>query len=197
MIYDIGNFIKGLGGVDSARQNLKRFRDAVRSAGFQGLHLQMALWDEHSTGKSGVDDNRINTKRDIVQALEIDSITHYQFVHFADIKKPYPQVLEDVIDEWKRIENTYAVPYFPHISIGWDNNPRFERLIQPVMAESSPDNFKKGLILAKEYLDNHSDQPQLMTINSWNEWTESSYLQPDDIFGYGYLEAIKDIYKFD
>ena len=197
MIYDIGNFIKGLGGVDAARHNIERFREAVCSAGFQGLHLQMALWDENSKGESGVDGNRISTKKEIVQALKIDSITHYQFVHFADITKAYPQVLKEAINEWKRIESTYSVPYFPHISIGWDNNPRFERLTQPVMPESSPENFKKGLVYAKDYLDSHSDQPKLLTINSWNEWTESSYLQPDDIFGYGYLEAIRDIFKFD
>ena len=33
----------------------------------------------------------------------------------------------------------------------------------------------------------------LITINSWNEWTETSYLEPDDLYGYGYLEAIKDV----
>ena len=33
----------------------------------------------------------------------------------------------------------------------------------------------------------------LITINSWNEWTETSYLQPDNIYGYGYLEAVNGI----
>ena len=34
----------------------------------------------------------------------------------------------------------------------------------------------------------------LITVNSWNEWTEASYLQPDDLYGYGYLEAIKKVF---
>ena len=33
-----------------------------------------------------------------------------------------------------------------------------------------------------------------ITVNSWNEWTETSYLEPDDLYGYGYLEAIKDVF---
>ena len=35
----------------------------------------------------------------------------------------------------------------------------------------------------------------LITINSWNEWTETSYLEPDTLNGYGYLEAVKKVFK--
>ena len=38
----------------------------------------------------------------------------------------------------------------------------------------------------------HNDVP-LITINFWNEWTEMSYLEPDDVYGYGYLKAVRDV----
>ncbi|WP_331702282.1 glycoside hydrolase family 99-like domain-containing protein [Paenibacillus sp. IITD108] len=43
--------------------------------------------------------------------------------------------------------------------------------------------------------DAHPGQQSLIVINSWNEWTETSYLQPDDRYGYSYLEAIKSVFK--
>ena len=49
--------------------------------------------------------------------------------------------------------------------------------------------------MAKEYADNHPQQTPLITINSWNEWTETSYLMPCTMYGYGYLEAIKKVFE--
>ena len=48
--------------------------------------------------------------------------------------------------------------------------------------------------LEKAYADAHPKQAPLVTVNSWNEWTETSYLQPDNLYGYGYLEAIKKVF---
>lgn len=33
-----------------------------------------------------------------------------------------------------------------------------------------------------------------MEINSWNEWTETSYLMPCTMYGYSYLEAVKKVF---
>ena len=52
---------------------------------------------------------------------------------------------------------------------------------------------EKALRLAKEYADKKN--VSLITINSWNEWTETSYLEPDSKNGYGYLEAVKKVFK--
>ena len=59
----------------------------------------------------------------------------------------------------------------------------------------TPENIEKGFALAKKYIDESTDlRAPLIVVNSWNEWTEGTYLQPDDINGYGYLEAIKKIF---
>ena len=48
--------------------------------------------------------------------------------------------------------------------------------------------------MAKEYVLAHPNQAPLVTLNSWNEWTETSYLEPDSLHGYGYLEAVKRVF---
>jgi hypothetical protein len=49
------------------------------------------------------------------------------------------------------------------------------------------------LQIAKEYFDNHPEQPKLITMFSWNEWVEGSYHLPYVKWGYGYLEAVKKV----
>lgn len=100
--------------------------------------------------------------------------------------------MDAVKKEWTRIDTTYDLKYYPHISVGWDNSPRIEK--SAVVKNNTPENFQKALEMAKEYADNHPDQVPLVTINSWNEWTETSYLQPCNVFGYGYLEAVKKVF---
>lgn len=36
---------------------------------------------------------------------------------------------------------------------------------------------------------------RILNINSWNEWTEGSYLEPDMINGMKYLEAIRKVFR--
>lgn len=194
MIYDVCNLIRGLGGIENAKAAIASFRQRVRSAGFPDLHLQLTIWSEGAVNLSGVDSTRTGSTRDIVPELGFDSMSHYQFVHFVNCDRTYAEVLPDVRREWERIDREYRVPYFPHVTIGWDNNPRYTRLVGPILRDNTPERFEKGLRMAKEYVDTHTLPAPLITINSWNEWTEMSYLEPDDVYGYGYLEAIRRVF---
>ncbi len=194
MFYDIQNLMKGLGGASATRDALDWFRAQAVDAGLPGLHLQMAVWGERNFNLSGVDGGAVASSSEIAELLGFDSMTHYQFVHFADIDRDYNEVMEDVQKEWKRLDRDFSIPYFPHISVGWDSNPRYKEFRKGVIKNNTPENVRKALEKAKEFADAHPEQAPLITVNSWNEWTETSYLEPDDLYGYGYLEAVKSVF---
>lgn len=193
MIYDLNELIQGLGGVKETKEALEWFRNETIAAGFKGLDLQLTLRNsgENVTGIAG---DNIGSQPEIIKELNFDGVTHYQFVHFTNIDRDYEEVMKDVEKEWESIDKEYNIPYYSHVSVGWDNNPRFEMLTGGIMKNNTPANFEKALRQAKSFVDNHPNQAPLITINSWNEWTETSYLQPCNMYGYGYLEAIKRVF---
>lgn len=192
MIYDVPQLIEGLGGIDETIDALKWFESETKKAGFPGLDLQLTMWSVN-VNYSGFDGSKTtNPQNDFVKELGFTSATHYQFAHFTNVNEDYMTIMDAVKKEWAHIDNTFELKYYPHISVGWDNSPRIEK--SAVVKNNTPENFEKALRMAKEYTDNHPDQVPLITINSWNEWTETSYLQPCNIFGYGYLEAIKKVF---
>ena len=192
-IYDLNNFLKGLGGIDGVKDAVLWLRQEAIKAGFDGVHLQFIRWNGNTANASGVDGGTVRTEASLVEKIGFDSLTHYQFVHFTDMTGDYIEITDKAKKEWKKASDEYNIPYFPHVSVGWDNNPRFKNFKTKITRNNTPENFEKALVAAKEFADELG--VSLITINSWNEWTETSYLEPDNLYGSGYLEAVKRVFK--
>lgn len=197
MIYELQTFIDGIGGMDKAIDALKWFRSEVKKYGYKGLDLQFTLRANMEANMTGIAGDNIGTQKEVIDALNMDGATHYQYVHFVDIDRDYLEIQADVVKTWDKLEKELKIPYYPHVSVGWDNNPRFNHLVGGIVKNNTPENFEKALRDAKKYVDAHPGQAPLITINSWNEWTETSYLQPCTMYGYGYLEAIRNVFLED
>ena len=193
MIYDLNTLIQGLGGLKETRDALEWFRKETVKAGFKGLDLQLTL-RRNGNNVTGIDGDNLGSQPDVIKQLGFDGITHYQFVHFVNIDRDYNEIMDDVVEEWTTLDEDYSIPYYAHVSVGWDNNPRFEMFREGVVKNNTPENFEKALRQAKAFADARPGQVPLITINSWNEWTETSYLQPCTMFRYGYLEAVKKVF---
>ena len=126
--------------------------------------------------------------------LGVDSVTSYNWGCSADLDGDFNDVTENYVKAIEKESEKLTIPFYPNISVGWDNNPRYKRFRPGVVKNNTPENFEKALLMAKEYADTHNLPANLITVNSWNEWTETSYLEPDNVYGYGYLEAIKRVF---
>ena len=190
MIYTVKNLLKSFGGSDGARKMLDYFRDEVKKAGFPGLHLQVA---DNAFEGLDYDGSLGGTAGDLYKLLGFDSVTHYNQGRRAERNADYTEMLKLQKREYERMDREGRL-YFPQVSLGWDSNPRYLSFQPEIMRNNTPENIKKALIAAKEYADTHDLPAPLITINSWNEWTETSYLQPDNLYGYGYLEAVREVF---
>lgn len=195
MIYELRNFIQGLGGVEQAKDAIKWFRKQTIKAGFKGLELQVTMRKETNQKFSTIPGDNEGTQKDVIEKLDINSLTHYEFVHFVNVDRDYNEIVKDVVKDWNSISDSYTnQKYYPHVSIGWDASPRAYGVRPGIVKNNTPENFEKALVEVKKFVDAHPNQAPLITINSWNEWTETSYLMPCTMYGYGYLNAVKNVF---
>jgi hypothetical protein len=190
-IYELGTLIAGLGGLKATQAALQDFRARVRAAGFPDLHLQAILWESIPASLSMVPGDRTQTQDATIRLLGVDSLTSYQWCHYLQPKGPYGTWGRKAIAHWEKWANEFSIPYFPHVSIGWDSNSRSKER-RDIITEGTPRLFGEFLGKALDFVEEQNTSPRLITVNSWNEWSEGSYLEPDTVHGNTYMEAVKD-----
>jgi hypothetical protein len=53
----------------------------------------------------------------------------------------------------------------------------------PVIVGNTPAAFEHALTAAKTFPDQYNPPHKIVVLNSWNEWTEGSYLLPEKKYG--------------
>ena len=164
---------------------MEYFRSEVRKAGFPGLHLQLT-----PGGGSDPSPSKQEHMKENIALLGINSIAFYNMGGFDCDYEIHNQ---NAVRMRENTDAAYDIPLFPTVSIGWDDTPRFPAKGEKDVTRlnNTPEVFGKYLQIAKDYADTHRTvQPPFVMINAWNEWVEGSYLLPDQVNGFGYLEQV-------
>ena len=202
-IYDIQKFVEGFGSLASARAAMERLNAKAAAAGLQGIHWNLVAWgnpilpgEKSPTGLP-----------ELIKRLGFDSASSYVWVHhvgLSDRQTDYNQAREEYFSFWKKAKAEYPVPYFPNVTMGWDPSPRCDANsvwgnygypFTNTIGNNTPDNFRSALQMTKDKLLAEPGGPRVISINCWNEWTEGSYLEPDTKNKFGYLEAVKSVFR--
>ncbi|MBX3255304.1 MAG: glycoside hydrolase family 99-like domain-containing protein [Chitinophagaceae bacterium] len=199
-IYELSKLQESFGSVEATAAALAAFRKKTIAAGFKDLNLNAVVWGNPILpGERSVTDPAA-----LVKKLGFNSFTSYVWIHHVPlndqvvlydiVKKAYLQYAEKAIA-------TFPMPYYPNASVGWDPSPRtdqntpFNNSGYPytnIIGGNTPEAFKQALIDVKKMMDKHNQK--VITVNSWNEWTEGSYLEPDIVHKMKYLQAIKTVF---
>lgn len=81
---------------------------------------------------------------------------------------------------------------YPTLLPQWDRSPRSGKNAV-VYYKNSPDAFKESIAKACDLIKNKQDEHKILFLQSWNEWGEGNYVEPDLKYGHAYLDAIHDI----
>lgn len=185
-IFDTTFFLRQLGH-DGAQLAIAGARAWLDAEGLGPLHL--AAIDPHPAD------------RPLLKSIGFDSVTHYVFLPEwkGDWLQDYAGAAESRAGQWQRYARETGLPYCPSVSPGWDATPRSadfgrEKPRQypwwPIVTGSSPAAFRVALGRALDYA--RAQASPCCHIASWNEWTEGHFLEPDNDFGDGWLEAVRE-----
>lgn len=183
------------------------FRECAHRFGFKGIYLLATHcppdWNPLKNGFDGVVSNNFHRiRKDAVKRVINNK---YSFLGKVEGKlriwlnekdlskwtKPYIMEYEKmtkIISNWPQ----YNFDYFPQVIPDWDNSAR-AGVKSIIFKGSTPGLWQQHLQEAFNYVKRYDAEKQLIFIKSWNEWAEGNYLEPDQKWGYQYLQAFKNL----
>lgn len=206
-VFNISKFVADMGDLETAAKAVADFRQRVRDADLGEVHFSAmdgsAMFLADYNGAEDIH-GKVN---EVARTLTLDSWCTHLNGGMREIGT-FPAVdYGDWIEYWpgyyKQKSKRYDIPYNPCVSSGWDSSPRtvqseiYENVGYPycaVAVNNTSQNFEKALRNAKTFMQSEESTGKFITISSWNEWTEGSYLEPDEENGYGFLEAVKRVF---
>ena len=197
-VFSSCNIADYFGSAAAAAEAFRYFEQKAKEAGFAGIEFQ---------GKGGSLRYRTQQFREIgykgaftYNWLELESFSSSYWQDYS--KKPDMDYKEWGEKAFAKLDGNVKqfpeIQFYPNVSCGWDTNPRFPAdVYTPVALNNTPERFEYFLRKAKDWADKNiaPDKPKLILINALNEWTEGSYIEPDTENGYGFLNAISNVFR--
>lgn len=172
-------------GSGRVREALDAMRAECLGAGLPGLHLVACV------GNAG------QAKQCAAEGY--DAVTAYNWPGLGrtteDLYAPFETLVPAYRRNWESIRAGSPIPLAPlPVCGGWDSRP-WHGDNNLVRYGRTPELFKRHLQDAKEFLlQPESRGSKLVLVEAWNEWGEGSYIEPHREFGFGYLDAIREVF---
>jgi len=194
IIYNISRF-------DSINEFIHCWRDLAKDNGLSGIYFIGMGFPESNYDHidlDGVINNsfftaleKLNRKQTALQAFSQNIRGKIPYKIYSRIPR-YPRIYDYQEFTEKGFDDLRTgKDLFPLIYPNWDNTPRSGHN-GIVLNESSPHLFGNHLAQALKKNSSQNSEKKIIFIKSWNEWAEGNYLEPDQRFGMGYLDVIRE-----
>ena len=99
----------------------------------------------------------------------------------------------DYAAAWQKaveIRNDERLATYPGAYVDWDNASRYKKRAT-IFRGASPELFLHWFSKLVGSMPLRQLPENFIFLNAWNEWSEGTYLEPDERYGFQYLEAVK------
>ncbi len=200
-IFEPLRLVRELGGASAFARLLEATQRTLQDAGLPPLHLNAMTGDPAMVSE--------------LRQAGYASVTSYNVtpdnLPALNGTVGYTQLIEKHLHAWQSLAQA-PLPYLPVVTMGWDVSPRCETGLPwpfppspltgatdypywPVVVDNTPERFGELCRLAVNHLQQTQPEPYALFVNAWNEWTEGSFLLPDQRYGEDYLSALVDVVK--
>jgi hypothetical protein len=196
-VFEPLRLVRELGGAKAFKKILSETNRRLARAKLPPLHLNAMLWGPEAA--------------DELREAGFASTTNYNITSSGKVSAELTERYEDVIDahrqKWGRMAGA-SLPYCPVITMGWDVTPRCEKTVPwpfppsplsgnrdypygPVVVGNTPELFSELCEHGLQHCRETHPVPYAVCVNAWNEWTEGSFLLPEQRHGTAYLESLR------
>jgi len=190
-------FIYRVNSIDNHEELFEYWINEAKKVGFSGLYLVETL--------TAFQKEQVSRLSSAVYLFEPMYTTSHEYTKFSRaincFKKTIPSftrgtryiktndydmICKKIINRRYNFNKTVIPGFFP----AWDNTARRGNKAS-IIEGSTPEKFGKYLKVIVRKAEKINSE--FVVINAWNEWAEGAYLEPDQKYGYSYLEEIKKI----
>lgn len=164
----------------------------AKEAGLEGIHLVGLKYGEYSVddilnmGFDAVNNRSIRTAMDNIDHFSWFTKLRYRIRKYGfPMKYDYRKIIKLMLTEDDELENVY-----PTIVSGYDRTPRSGK-DTVIFDMYTPETFKEHVHMTLDFIRSKKEEHRIVFLQSWNEWGEGNYVEPDLKYGHAFLDAIK------
>jgi Glycosyltransferase WbsX len=177
-------------GSDGVRAAFAKMRARARARGFPDLYLVAV------TGPGELPFRELLRRQ---RDEGYDATTGYNYPRAgmdpSAFRADYDSMVYGYRAIWTIIAETGIIDHIPVTEPGWDSRP-WHGWKALVRTERAPSKFRQMLANARAYVDRHplKGDRRIVLVEAWNEFGEGEAIEPHCEWGFGYLEAVRDVF---
>lgn len=172
-------------GPNGCHRLLDLSREMAVAAGFKGIHFIAMKWPEADASAK-----TIQKYKD----MGFDMTGIYHFMDHGGRcptyrRFPYSACADANPANWWKQHEANVLPFIPNLSTGWDDRPWNDHC---EIYGKNADDFRRICVEAKKFADQTG--VKRICLSPLNEWGEGSYAEPNAEHGFGFYEAVRDVF---